>query len=264
MLAVLLTIAAQATAEPPREAAEPLPPPPIVVIANEEERADERRVIVGSRVARRPVFEGGTVATSTGTRGLTPESGMTPYGGHIRVLHRKSCVADDPAIGAVAACRLIAAREAMAAGDHALVRGLLVPLAGDAARPAAERYAAAETLALSAEGEADPAFLEEAYLLMLESGAIVGTTRASLLRVVAGLALDRGDRAGARGLYAEAVELEPGDARALSNLAILQRETGDGDGVAAMRRAIGALEREGRDVPQGWRDFAASLPAPAP
>ena len=258
-LGVSLLLASPLTAQdagaPP---AGELPPPPIVVFADRDTQAEgTREVLVGSRVPRRPVFVDGVVATSTGTRGLTPGSGMTPSSLYVRLLKRSECVADRPDISEPVACRLIAAREAMAGQDHSLVRGLLIPVAENAERSGAERYASAEMLALSAEGEEDRRYLEEAYELMLESGGLQGRTRASLLRVLAGMALDRGDRDGARDRYAEAVAIGEDDPRTFVNLAILQRETGVGDAAATMRRAIAMREAKGEAVPPEWRAFAA-------
>ena len=258
-LGVSLLLASPLTAQdadaPP---AGELPPPPIVVFADRDTQAEgTREVLVGSRVPRRPFFVDGVVATATGTRGLTPGSGMTPSSLYVRLLKRSECVTDRPDISEPVACRLIAAREAMAGQDHSLVRGLLIPVAENAERSGAERYASAEMLALSAEGEKDRRYLEEAYELMLQSGALQGRTRASLLRVLAGMALDRGDRDGARDRYAEAVAIGEDDPRTFVNLAILQRETGVGDAAATMRRAIAMREAKGEAVPPEWRAFAA-------
>lgn len=250
-----LPLAAQDAGAP---SAGELPPPPIVVLADRDAQSEgTREVLVGSRVPRRPVFVDGTVATSTGTRGLTPQSGMTQAGDRVILRRRSECMADRPGISEPVACRLLAAREAMAAHDHALVRGLLIPVAGDDGRPGVERYTAAELLAMSAEDQADRRYLEEAYELMLESGGLRGRTRASMLRVVAGMALDRGDRDAARDRYAEAVEIVEDDPRTLVNLAVLQRETGIGDAAATMHRAIALREAEGDAVPPEWRLFAA-------
>lgn len=104
-------------------------PVPIIVLGEKE--AEKERVVLGSRIAKKPLFDSKThtVATSTGTPGLTPQSGMDPSGGGIRRVTRTSCESSDSKIRADVACALIAAMGAMENGDWNTVRGYLIPLA---------------------------------------------------------------------------------------------------------------------------------------
>ena len=227
-------------------------PLPIVVIGEQEK---ERRVIVGSRIPRKPIFEDGPIATSTGTRGLTPGSGMDPAGKYTRIVKRTECVAADERIGKSVACILLAAKEASENEEWLLVRGMLVPVAGNADLNSAERRAASEVLFLSARSSGDTRAQVEALELLVASDALSTPETGNALRSLSSLASKTGDRTAALEYLNEAIRVDPSDHQALANLAILQRASGDLAAAAMMRRAILAAEKAGRTVPQSWRSF---------
>tara|TARA_B100001057_G_scaffold465027_1_gene520779 strand:- start:168 stop:983 length:816 start_codon:yes stop_codon:yes gene_type:complete len=227
-------------------------PLPIVVIGEQEK---ERRVIVGSRIPRKPIFEDGPIATSTGIRGLTPGSGMDPAGKYTRIVKRTECVAADERIGKSVACILLAAKEASENEDWLLVRGMLVPVAGNAEFSSAERRAASEVLFLSARSSGDTLARIEALELLVASGALSTSETGNALRSLSSLASKTGDRAAALEYLNEAIRVDPSDHQALANLAILQRASGDLAAAAMMRCAILAAEKAGRTVPQSWLSF---------
>ena len=227
-------------------------PLPIVVMGEQE---TERQVIVGSRIPRKPIFENGPIATSAGTRGLTPGSGMDPAGRYTRSVKRTECVAADERIGEQVACILLAAKEASENEDWLLVRGMLVPVAGNADLNSAERRAASEVLILSARSSGDTLARIEALELLVASGGLSTSETGNALRSLSSLASKTGERAAAMGYLNEAIRVDPNDNRALANLAILQRASGDPAAERTMKRAIVAAETIGKTVPKAWRLF---------
>lgn len=236
----------------PPEETDSKQPLPIVVIGEQEE---DRRVFAGSRLPRKPLFENGPIATSTGTRGLTPGSGIDPMGRYTRIVRKTECVAADERIGKDVACALIAAREASEKEEWSLVRGILVPIADNFELNATERRTASEFLYLSARNSGDRDAQIEALELLVGSGSLSPAKTGEALRSLSSLANRNGDRQAAQGYLTEAVRIDPEDHRALANLAILERASGDSDAADTMRRAIAAAGKAGRSVPQSWRSF---------
>lgn len=226
---------------------------PIVVTADDEEEAP--KVILGSRIPRKQTvhFEG--IATSTGTRGLTPQSGMDPAEG-LRILRITKCSSDDPAVGVKASCLLIRAEQAIEQEDYTQARDLLAYLALTDSFSPKERLAGAEWQYRLAADLGDEASREIALQQMLATGAMTEGDAISARRTLVSLALKSGDRALARQRLIDLDARGEIDAQRLANLAILTRELGEGDGKAEMRRAIELRTGKGADAPKGWIDFA--------
>ena len=225
---------------------------PIVVIGDQK---DERRVVVGSRIARKPLFENGSIATSTGTPGFTPGSGMDPAGQYVRTLKRSERVAADERIGKDVACTLLAAKKASENEEWLLVRGMLVPLAQNTELNSIERRAASEVLFLSAQSSGDTQAKIEALELLVASGGLSSTETGKALRSLSSLVSKIGEKAAALEYLSAAIRVDPYDYRALANLAILQRARGDPGAAKIMKRAIAAAEQVGTAVPKAWRLF---------
>lgn len=236
-------------------------PPPILVIGAP---GAKREVVVGSRIPRKANFINGSVATSTGTRGLTPGSGMDQASGKFRIRRTETCISDNPAISKRDACLLVEAHDALAAGDEGLAKDLLLSLASDEDGLPETRLAAAEILYSVADG-VETGFIntpedpgrEQALLLMLESGAMPLHDDLRARRALVAMALSDGRKDLAQKRLAEIVERDPNDARSMANLAILQEPADPVRARSTMASAIAAAERNGTPVPEGWRSFAA-------
>lgn len=270
----ILALVAPLQDPPPVDAAAPddagaaarafAPPENFVVIVGEEE-GDERRVLVGSRLPRKPRYSGLSVATSTGLMGLTPGSGMDGAGGNItRKIRSKSCSSDDERMSRRAACFLAGALDAEAEGDLYFAFGALNAMALSPDFSGFERLAAARHFYRLAETLDDRAARFAGLALMAEMDALPREEEGSIRRTMVAMALQDGDRDYARDMLATLVERELADPRSLANYAILLGEAGDGRAVPVMEQAIAAADADGDDVPQGWRDFVRRRPVTGP
>ena len=197
-------------------------PIPIVVLGNEEER---KAVVVGSRIPRTPLFDSKThvVASSTGTPGLTPGSGMDP-GASVRSVSKSTCKASDSQVSSNVACALIAAKDAMANEDWDLVRGILIPLAANDSLSPFEQKAVADYLYISASVSEDLANQVEALEILLGTDALSQGEAGKAWRSLSTLYLRSGRKDLAISALDEAVRVNPNDGRALHNLNILREQ----------------------------------------
>lgn len=252
-------VAAQIDTIADATAPEPLPAPPIVVIGDgDPDEAGRGVVTAGSRLPQQPIFADGVVATNSGTPGLVPQSGMDPAGGYVRLRKRTVCTAEDPAIGKEVACILIAAAEARERGDSETLRGLLLPVALEPVRADAERRAAALLLWQDANAAGDPRRVEEALETLIASTTLTARKESQAWQSLARLSADFGNSSEERERLERAAEYPEASPQALARLAIVQRQDGDERARATMARAVAAIEQSGRDVPPGWREFAAA------
>ena len=232
-------------------------PEPLPIIVFGTKAGDKKEIVAGSRIARKPILRDGPVASSTGTPGFTPGSGMTPYGNYTRTLRKVECTASDENIGKDVACRLIAAKEASEIGEWNTVRGLLVPVARDDEASAQERRAAADYLYLTATQADNNTSRIEALELLIDTGTLADADAAKALRHLSSLSRQQDNASLARDYLAQAVMLDPDHIQSLVNLAVMEREADLNTASQTMTRAIAAAERAGGDVPQSWRDFVA-------
>lgn len=223
----------------------------------DEDATDAPRVIVGSRIPQRPLIVDGPIATSTGTRGLVPQSGMDPAGRYIRIRKRETCVADNPGIGEDVACILLAAEDAVADGDADKLRGLLLPVATDPERSEEERWAASFQLWKDARLNEDDRRIEEALLTMIEHYPLSPELQVKTWVELARLSRTFGEKNTELARLEQAALLDEATPNALARLAILQRENGDSAASSTIRRALALLDDEGAEVPSGWREFAS-------
>jgi hypothetical protein len=228
---------------------------PIVVTGRQEEK---REVLVGSRIARKPIFEGGSVATSTGVNGLTPQSGMDPSGRYTRAIRETSCEASDERISEDVACTLFAAKGAMENEDWLLVRGLLVPVARNTGLSGVERRAASDYLYFSAQSSGDLKSQIEALEVLVNTQTLSDVESGKAFRSLSSLSIKAGDEGSARKYLLDAIRFDPDHYMALSNLTILQRNSGDDSASDTMEEAIASAEREGKEVPEAWRSFVSN------
>ncbi len=225
---------------------------PIIVTGTPEKG---KEVLVGSRIPRRAVFTSGGIASSTGTRGLVPQSGMDPAAG-VRTFERKECKSDDPGIGEKAACLLIEAQTAISKEKLGKARDLLAYVTLSEEFTPHEHLAAAKWQYRLAADLGNHASRETALEQMVGTGAMRASEALQARRALVSLALRDGRRALARERLVELDGLGGADAQELANLAILTREQEAGDASAIMRRAITMREAANGPVPRGWRDFA--------
>lgn len=235
--------------------AEPAPPSNIIVVTGD--KAVRREVSAGSRIARRPTFVDGVIATSTGTRGFTPGSGMDPAGRFTRIKRTRECVSDNLFLSKAAACIMADAQEAFAAGKLVEARESYGVISGSAQFAPAERLEAARWEYRIANEAGDAVARESALFTMIATGAMDPAKEARARRSFVSAALQRGDRVGARTRLLELDEAGIADYGNLANLAILSRELGEPGASATMLRAIEMRESANSPVPQSWRNFAA-------
>ena len=202
-------------------------PVPIIVLGEKE--AEKERVVLGSRIAKKPLFDSKThtVATSTGTPGLAPQSGMDPSGGGIRRITRTSCEASDSEIRADVACALIAAKGAMESGEWTTVRGYLIPLANSDSLSPVEHRAIAEYLYISARTSGIVPNKIEALKMLIDTQTLSDGEMGNALRSLSSLYLAADNKELAISSLKEALRLNPDDQRAIKNLSALK---GNGDG----------------------------------
>ena len=270
-----IAVLALATAPPQDESRDDSPPDPdiaaddpfvvpenFVVIIGEDD-GDKRRVLVGSRLPRKPRYSGLSVATNTGLFGLTPGSGFDGAGGNTtRKIRIKSCSSDDVRISRQAACFLAGALEAEAAGDLHFAFGALNAMASTEDFSDFERLAAAQHFYRIAESTGNRAARFAGLALMLEMNALPREEEGPIRRTMIALALQDGDRELASELLAALSERDLADPRSLANHAVLLREAGDAGAARKMEDAIAAARAAGQDVPQGWLDFVQVKPGP--
>ena len=224
---------------------------PIIVTGKQE---DQKQVLVGSRIAKKPTVNFTGIATNTGTRGLVPQSGMDP-GANIRLIKNTTCSSDDAQISAKAACILIEADAAYAKGDVPGAQNLLSFLTYTHDFTPYEQLSGAKRQYQIANDLKNNASRETALEQMLETGAMGNAEAMSARRALISMALKDGRRSLARNRLVELDHLGGANAQRLANLAILTRELDLADANIFMLRAIAAREDAGSDVPRGWRDF---------
>ena len=223
---------------------------PIIVVGEE---ANAANVLVGSRIPQRAIF-GDEIASSLGTRGLVPQSGMDPAAS-VRTIKRSECKSDDPAIGKAAACVLIQAKSAIDKNDIPRAVDLLGYLALADNFSQAERLAGAKWQYRLAEERKDDVSRDIALEQMIATSAMPSAEELDARKMLVSLALRDGRRSLARERLEALDQAGGAGARDLANLAILSKEQNAGEPILAMQRAIAAAETDGGAAPQGWRDF---------
>jgi len=252
-LSASFPVAAQDTSH--GQDAERLPDPPIVVIANPD--AAERVVTAGSRLPQKNIFANSGIASSVGTRGLGPQSGMSPHS-RVRGMKKKDCVSEDPALGKVVICTLATGDDLLAAGDMDGALTMYRSIAYSSENSARERHVASEKLYAAADQSGAAELREEGLIALLANGGLNPGEARSARRTLVALALSENDRIKAIRRLENVVKHHPEDADSLANLAILQEAEGIAGSRATMQRAIAIRNSAGRSVPAGWSRFAAA------
>lgn len=232
---------------------------PIIVVGEVADPDEpEARVIVGSRIPRKPIYTDGPIATSTGTPGLTPGSGMDPAGRYTRKITKRDCVADRAGIGKPAACALSKAIAAKDAGDTDLASAILRGMTAPSEFSAVERLAAAQLSYDVGKQAGDMHAQEDALLLMLDTGVMNAADQGMATRGLVSHALADGRRQLAHTRLLRLDQMGAATPQELANQAILARELGISGAAEAMQRAIAARKDARQEVPQSWTAFAAA------
>ncbi|MGB7407630.1 MAG: hypothetical protein WA908_03930, partial [Pontixanthobacter sp.] len=253
MICAISTAPAMGQDEPPNKSppdkpqSEPVDQPTIVVTGEVEE--DRPQVLLGSRIAKRPFVQYAGIATNTGTRDLTPGSGMD-QGASVRITRTSTCTSDDPLIGRKAACLMIEADTAYAKGNVGAAQDTLASLTSDTRFTPHERLAGAKRQYAFAQSEGNDASREVALSGMVATRAMTLEREIQARRTLVSMAFGDGRRAVARERMMQLDAIAPLDADQLATLAILTREQNAGDASDIMRRAIAASEAAGRSVPK--------------
>ena len=227
---------------------------PIVV---QGEAAEKKEVLVGSRIPQRAIFTDGIVATSLGTRGLVPQSGMD-QGANVRTIKRAECKSDSPAIGKAAACLLIEAKTAIEVENFAEADSVLSYLALSDDFTPQERLAGAQWRYRLAGEQGDAYNREDALEQMVETGAMNPAQEAQARRSLATMAQRDGRQLTAQQRLLALDAIGQAQTQDLANLAILTRALKLPDAEAYMIRAIAKREEGGGKAPKGWRDFVGA------
>ncbi|WP_160597437.1 hypothetical protein [Pontixanthobacter gangjinensis] len=253
-LAVLtVPLTAQNIDMPDASQAESNGPAEIIV---EGEAPEKKEVLVGSRIPRRAVFTDGIVATSMGTRGLVPQSGMD-QGATVRTIKRRECKSDDPAIGKAAACLLLEAKAAIELADYSGADGALFYLADSEEFTAQERLAGAQWRYRLAGERGDAPTREDALEQMVETGAMNAVDQAQAQRALSTMARRDGRLPLARRRLLALDASGQAQTQDLANLAIMTRALDLQGAETYMNRAIIKRESGGGTAPKGWHDFVS-------
>jgi tetratricopeptide (TPR) repeat protein len=276
-LSLLLLLAQSGQAAP----AAPAPAqPPIVVTGEREERVDgERveepyteteRVPLGSRIPRRrDARPYSTVASESGLAGMISGPGINydatggSGGTALRVRNRvvRECVAGDRQVSERTACILYRVRQSIDGQDYAAAAALLEPLLASGTLSGIDRYYAASFSYQLAQATDDDARRESALTAMLESGRMPAADRPNATRMLARLAVERGDNATAIARLERLVAERPDEPRNHADLAWLYARSGrDGEALPRMTMAVQLARRAGAEVPQAWIDFLDADP----
>lgn len=223
---------------------------PIIV---QGEEGNKQEVLVGSRIPQKAIFGDG-IASSLGTRGLVPQSGMD-QGAGIRTIRRKECKSDSPEVGKRAACILIDAELAIDRGEVDRAQDLLAYLTLTPEFTPEERLAGAEWQYRLANDRNDDRSRDVALEQMIATGAMQPDQEIAARRMLVSLALQDNQRTLARQRLEHIASANQASSRELANLAILLREQSTGEPIQTMSRAIATAQSEGGIVPQGWYDF---------
>lgn len=229
---------------------------PIVVTGQREE--DRIGVQSGTRIQKKPRFTKENIRSATGIAGLTPGSGMRPLSGRNPVIKKRivQCVSDDQAIGERATCLLANAQDDIADGKMGLGADAYRYLVSSDEFSADERLAGGRKLYELGELTGDDVMREEALIRMVESDVLPAAEARTARRTLVAMALRQQDNALAIDRLEDVAAADPGDAQSLANLAILLRREGRTGSRERMLQAIAASQQAGRQVPQGWSDFA--------
>lgn len=234
---------------------------PIIVSGKREaSEEDQRTVVVGSRIARKPVLEAGAIASNTPVGAFTATSGIDPLSVENRVIKRKvsHCRSDYPAIGKEAACLLVDAETALRRNDSATAISFFRYLNTSDQFSSAERLVAAERLFALGQTIDDAGLREEALIRMLATTAMPDGDAQSARRSLVTLALQRGNTRLAIARLREVVAQDANDAQSFSNLAILLRQEGLEGASENMMQAIQIKKAQGEPIPAGWADFVGA------
>lgn len=231
---------------------------PIIVSGTRPNGEDEEAtVIVGSRIARKPILAPGFIASNTPVAALSATSGVDPLSVENRIRKRKvtSCISDNPAIGKQAACLLIDAEAALLREEVSTGISIYRFLNSSTEFSPSERLAAAQKLFAVGQASADANLREEALIRMLSSGAMAADEAQHARRSLVTFALQREDIQLAIARLQEVVALDAGDAQSLANLAILLRQNNQAGASEYMLRAVSLKRERGDTIPNGWEQF---------
>ncbi|TRW14084.1 tetratricopeptide repeat protein [Glacieibacterium frigidum] len=251
MSLTLLLIGAQLAA------AVPAPAPQagdIVVTAPGDKPQKETLVYAGSRLPRAPVLLSPYIASSTGFRGLTPDSGLDAYKS-TRFVRTKTCVVTGATLSKAAACGLVPVQKALLANDPATARTHALRLLAVPGLTVTDLFVTQSFLYRIAETAGDAAGRRAALEAMVESGLLAPADELAAAKTLAAMAYSANDRPEALRWYRTARLLDRDDTRTLINLAALLQSTGARDEARGyVREAVAVVQRQGGEPPRDWID----------
>lgn len=252
MILPLLMLAQSAAATPP-------PPPADIIVTGTRARVPDKAPL-GSRIARPAEADPrgfvSQIASDTGVAGLDPGSGMDPFAGGTRRITVKSCRSSDKALSPAAMCALAAISRRLEGGDLAGARAAVGRFVERADIGPADRYAAWQFAYRAAAEAADERGRADALTAMLASEAMPTKDALAARRMLATLALRRGDEVAALAQYGEVARLVRGDTRSRANLAALHARSGrHGEARVWMAEAVRLAVEAGQAVPREWHEY---------
>ena len=229
---------------------------PIIVTGGEN---DTEKVIVGSRIPRKPLFTNLNYASSTGLAGA-PGGGFEPFHPQnpIRFREIRSCTSDSEQVSEGVACLLAKSDALLAEGDTAGARDLMRYVSGEASFGAMENLQGAKRLYAIGQASQNDALREEALVRMLRTSAVPTVEQPAILRTLFAMAMRRGDENVAIERLEDVILLDANDAQSLANLAALKQRSGQSGASDLMTRAIAIKEAQAQSVPESWRALASS------
>lgn len=256
-------LSAQQSPQPEASAQQPQDDVLIVTGKRPERKVPERKVILGSRIARPALFSGYRfTASDTSLGGLTPGSGMDPSARYVgNAYTEETCTSDDPELTQESACLLIAARHAITAQDWPAAHGAVDRLESGQAGSATALYRAAQTRYAIASGEGDDIGRYFALDALLESGKLSPADKMAALRTRVAISLADGDDPAAIRDLQDLLAVAPDDISSLINLAgLYQRNDRLDQAAKTIRNAIAIRLAQGGDIPASWAALAGEQP----
>lgn len=212
----------------------------------------DKLVYAGSRIPRPPELNISNVATSTGWRGLTPDSGLDAYK-DIKFVRTKTCVVTGATLSKAAACGLVPVQKALLASDLETARGLALRLLTTPGLTVNDLFVTQSFLYRIAEASGDAAGRRTALAAMAESGLLGPDDELAAVKTLASMAYSANDRLDALRYYRAARLLDREDTRTLINLAALLQSTGARDEARGyVREAVAVVQRQGGEPPRDW------------
>ncbi|UAK23480.1 tetratricopeptide repeat protein [Sphingomonas nostoxanthinifaciens] len=224
----------------------------IVVKGQQSDDAQEKQVVVGSRIARKPLYSSEGVASNTGLAALGGATDMTFDAlGRTVTTRSKGCRVKDAVVSAPVACTLLIALKA----DPATAKSVLTAALGRPGLTDEDKFVIESELYRVTDEVGDKPAKRQALTYLVDSGHMAPTALVPATRALASMAYSAGDTTEALNRYVALAKLDPDDTTARANAAALMEGAGRRDDARGMLvEAVAIAQRRGQPVPDAWLD----------